>query len=396
MQFEFRIEGPAETCGNKCRSFVTATGAITAESARDFETFAKANNIRGATLVLDSDGGSVLGALALGRAVRKLEMITMVGRMLDLDAADGDAKRARLLPRAYCESMCAFVLLAGVERYVPAEARVLVHQIWLGDRRDDPTAANYSAEDLVLVQRDIGRLAQYTVEMGGGIDLLEAALRIPPWEPMRQLTRDELRGMNIVTADDAPIGAVAATTSSAVLASGARTAAGERSWVLADNSGARLLTRKHPLTIEGDDIGNFELSFTCGETGKDYNVSYVERRRLSDTGTPPKPLTGVDLMLHGKVTALKIVSSQSSGQPVELTSEARGKVPAELVKAFADLRSRSITVETTNAAISTHIRIGNVGVARNFQKLAEFCASREATVRSTDLRPGRIAADQPR
>ncbi len=107
------------------------------------------------------------------------------------------ASARRLLPQAYCESMCAFVLLAGVERRVPAEARVLVHQIWLGDRRDDPTAANYSAEDLVLVQRDIGRLAQYTVEMGGGIDLLEIALKIPPWEPMRLLSRDELRGMKI-------------------------------------------------------------------------------------------------------------------------------------------------------------------------------------------------------
>ena len=31
--------------------------------------------------------------------------------------------------------------------------------------------------------------------MGGGIDLLETALKIPPWEPMRQLSRDELRGM---------------------------------------------------------------------------------------------------------------------------------------------------------------------------------------------------------
>ena len=90
---------------------------------------------------------------------------------------------------SFCESMCAFVLLAGVERQVPAEARVMVHQIWLGDRRDDPTAANYSAEDLVVVQRDIGRLAQYTMEMGGGIDLLEIALKIPPWEPMRQLSR---------------------------------------------------------------------------------------------------------------------------------------------------------------------------------------------------------------
>ena len=71
-----------------------------------------------------------------------------------------------LSPNADCESMCAFVLLGGVRRSVPADARVMVHQIWLGDRREDPTAASYSAEDLVLVQRDIGRLAQYTAEMG--------------------------------------------------------------------------------------------------------------------------------------------------------------------------------------------------------------------------------------
>ena len=50
----------------------------------------------------------------------------------------------------------------------------MVHQIWLGDRREDPTAASYSAEDLVLVQRDIGRLARYTAEMGASADLLES------------------------------------------------------------------------------------------------------------------------------------------------------------------------------------------------------------------------------
>jgi len=51
--------------------------------------------------------------------------------------------------------MCTFVLLGGVQRYVPSDARVLVHQIWLGDRREDAVAANYTAEDLVVVQRDI-------------------------------------------------------------------------------------------------------------------------------------------------------------------------------------------------------------------------------------------------
>ena len=394
MHFELRLEGPSETCGTQCRTWVNATGAITAESARDFEAFAKNNNIRGATLVLDSDGGSVLGALALGRAVRRLSMTTMVGRLLDLNVADNGIKRAQLTPRAYCESMCAFVLLAGVKRFVPAEAQVLVHQIWLGDRRDDPTAANYSAEDLVLVQRDIGRLAQYTVEMGGGIDLLETALKIPPWEPMRQLTRDELRGMNIVTVDDLP-NVTLATTASPALANGSRIAIGERSWVIADNSGALHLTRKHPLTVEGEDIGHFELSFSCGETAKTFSVNYVERRRAGDTGNAAAPVANVELMLLGKIVPLKVVSSSSHGAPVVLDSVARGEVPADLMKAFADLRSRSINIETTNAATLTNIRIGNVGVARNFQKFAESCANREP-IRSTALRPGTIAADQPR
>ena len=151
-------------------------------------------------------------------------MTTTVGKTIDLSAAEGGKKRAKLQARAYCESMCAFVLLAGVERRVPAEARVMVHQIWLGDRRDDPTAANYSAEDLVVVQRDIGRLARYTVEMGGGVDLLEIALKIPPWEPMRMLSRDELRTMKVMTAGDAPDVSSGAATNSAALANGARTA----------------------------------------------------------------------------------------------------------------------------------------------------------------------------
>jgi hypothetical protein len=53
------------------------------------------------------------------------------------------------------------------------------------------------------VQRDIGRLAQYTVEMGGGVDLLETALRIPPWEPLYRLSGDELQRMRLNTIDTA-------------------------------------------------------------------------------------------------------------------------------------------------------------------------------------------------
>jgi hypothetical protein len=201
MRFEWQTEGPADQCGSDCRVWISATGVITENTAREFEAFARDGNVQGATLVLDSEGGSVLAALALGRTVRRLDMTTTVGKSIALPPGGDGKPRARLSPDAYCESMCAFLLLAGTRRYVPPEAHVLVHQIWLGDKSKRALEASYSAEELGIVQRDIGRIARYTVEMGGGIELLETALRVPPWKPMHALTADEMRRMQLATVD---------------------------------------------------------------------------------------------------------------------------------------------------------------------------------------------------
>ncbi|MET0537191.1 MAG: hypothetical protein ABWZ64_04445 [Xanthobacteraceae bacterium] len=203
MRFEWRREGPVDACGANCRTWISATGYITADTPREFENFAKDPKTRGAVLVLDSDGGSVLGTLALGRAIRSLDMITTVGKTIPLPANSRDGSRAALSSNATCESMCAFLLLAGSQRYVPPQAHVLVHQIWLGKKRKHALESNYSAEELNVVQRDIGRLAQYTVEMGGGVDLLETALRVPPWEPLYRLSADELQRMRLNTIEAA-------------------------------------------------------------------------------------------------------------------------------------------------------------------------------------------------
>src|SRR5262245_28763810 len=202
MRFEWRTEGPADQCGPRCRVWISATGVVTEATARDFEAFARdKGEVRGATLVLDSEGGSVLSAMALGRAIRRLDMTTTVGRTVLLPPADDGSTRATIARKATCESMCAFILLGGARRYVPPEARVLVHQIWLGSKSKRALESSYTAEELGLVQRDIGSLARYTVEMGGGIELIETALRVPPWEPMYALSADELRRMKVTTVD---------------------------------------------------------------------------------------------------------------------------------------------------------------------------------------------------
>ena len=201
MRFEWRREGPAEACGSDCRVWISATGYITADTPREFEAFTKDPTARGAVLVLDSDGGSVLGTLALGRSIRSLDMVTTIGRTTPVPGSANDDRRATISPNGNCESMCAFLLLAGSRRYVPPEAHVLVHQIWLGKKRKQALESSYSAEELNVVQRDIGRLAQYTIEMGGGVELLETALRIPPWEPLYRLSADELQRMRLSTTD---------------------------------------------------------------------------------------------------------------------------------------------------------------------------------------------------
>jgi hypothetical protein len=391
MQFELWTEGPAQACGDHCRTWVSAVGAITADTPRDFAAFAKTHKLEGITIALDSDGGSVLGALAFGRAIRKLGMTTTVGKTVDLNNTEAGLRRAKLQPRAYCESMCAFVLLAGVERRVPAEARVMVHQIWLGDRRDDPTAANYSAEDLVVVQRDIGRLARYTMEMGGGVDLLEIALKIPPWEPMRLLSRDELRTMKVMTAAGATEMSSAAATTSAALANGTRAAVNNRGWTIYARDGRPALGRTHPLTVEGDDVGAFELSFACGDSGRDYVINYIERRHADQDGRPPATLSEVELRMGGKSLPLKIVSSKPIEKTAGLNSTASGHLPADMLKAFAESGSRSMMIETASDATSTAIRIGNAGIARVLPKLTASCAAAAPRTRSsarTALRQG--------
>jgi hypothetical protein len=191
-------------CQPNCRGWISAVGIVTTDTPKDFDQFAQARQLEGrqldgVTIVLDSSGGSVNDAIALGRRWRGLGALTTVGISVANRTAHGE--RASVMPDAYCESMCVFLLLSGKTRYVPAAAHVRVHQIWMGDRADDARAASYTAEDLMIVERDIGRLAKYTFDMGGVGDLLSLSLNVPPWEELHELSPAELRLTRLITTD---------------------------------------------------------------------------------------------------------------------------------------------------------------------------------------------------
>lgn len=199
MPMKFSWVACQPNCKGRGLGWVSAVGIVTSDSPRDFDEFARGRELGGATIVLDSSGGSVNDSIALGRRWRTLGALTTVGTSILSRSAQGD--RASVMPEAYCESMCVFLLLSGKTRYVPEAAHVRVHQIWMGDRADDAKAASYTAQDLMIVERDIGRLAKYTFDMGGAGDLLSLSLNVPPWEDLHELSAAELRLTNLVTTD---------------------------------------------------------------------------------------------------------------------------------------------------------------------------------------------------
>src|SRR5688572_33012001 len=72
MKFSWNVD-------SQSRGWLSATGIVTSDTYQQFEELAKTHDLRGATVVLDSGGGSVLDAIKLGRRWRELRMSTTVG-----------------------------------------------------------------------------------------------------------------------------------------------------------------------------------------------------------------------------------------------------------------------------------------------------------------------------
>jgi hypothetical protein len=383
MHFTLFADGSQETCATTCRPLIGASGMITADTARQFIAFVRDNALQavpgaqpGATVVLESDGGSVLGALDLGRAIRRFGFATTVGRVVERRSAMS-IKYGENAGRADCQSMCSFVLLSGVQRSVPSAARVLVHQIWLGDRREDAVAANYTAEDLVVVQRDIGAILQYTTEMGGDVELVALSLRVPPWEPMRALTREELRRMKLDLDVEVPTAAAVVKTAAGPALpdeEAPQVPPNVRGWIAISRAGQSVLARTHPLTVEGERIGSFSLFIACGATPDTFTLTYRELRSGPVDRGLPRSITQIALVLDDHLQQLKIASSDRKVRGGELESVATTALPARLVHALSSDSPASMTLETDSVGNPrTVIRIGNVGFGRGFREVEKSC-----------------------
>ena len=144
--------------------------------------------------------------------------------------------------------------------------------------------------------------------------------------------------------------------------------------MIAQRDGSAALVRRHPLTVEGDKIGAFEVALACGATAGTYTVTYAETR-LSPDDRDAAAIRRVDLWIEGKTEPLDVVTSRLHASPRQLETVANGAIAADVVRSFADAGNDSITLRTiTGSAPGTMIRIGNTGFAQALPQLAASCA----------------------
>jgi hypothetical protein len=165
-----------------------ATGTITPGISQSFAAEVGKRGDYVKTVVLNSPGGSVTDALAMGRLIRERKFATEV-----------EAGK-------YCASSCPLVFAGGVERRAGDGATIGVHQV-----AALRSAANGPPRDEMNIAQNISaRCQRYLADMGVSLQVWVHAMETPH-DRLFVFKPDELKSLNMVTAAPAPIAAPPAT-----------------------------------------------------------------------------------------------------------------------------------------------------------------------------------------
>jgi hypothetical protein len=213
-------------CEPQCPEWIAAQGKIDGNSVARFKKVLRQLGDRKVPLLIDSNGGRVNEAFAIGRLARARGLDVVVSRTdLTTCALADTACRRRLraakvrlgLPKAEmskCASSCAFILAAGTRRLVGPMAYVGVHQIrsfYIYARvvrtyRFTATSKQLLSERRVTErvvetrtpQKTYDEIGRYFAEMGIGDGLLPLIVATPG-DRLHWLTSEELKATSLAT-----------------------------------------------------------------------------------------------------------------------------------------------------------------------------------------------------
>jgi hypothetical protein len=175
----------------KDRLHIIATGPIDLETPTHFVALmASIRRVRGtvdsATIEFDSPGGSLIGGMVLGRAIREYGFTTRVSQGRE------------------CSSACVIAFLGGVSRYVSGDGKLGVHQFASQPAIEHPDSPQFTGKDAIVDQDLVGQLLDYVKEMGVDADVVAIASRTPPSD-IHWLTKEEIVSTNCAKVIDNPL-----------------------------------------------------------------------------------------------------------------------------------------------------------------------------------------------
>jgi hypothetical protein len=158
-----------------------ATGTITPGTSQSFAAESERHGEYIKTVVLNSPGGSVSDALAMGQLIRAKRFATEVE------------------PGKSCVSSCPLVFVGGVDRRAGENATIGVHQVAAMH-----SAANGPPRDEMSVGQTISaRCQRYLGDMGVSLQVWVHAMETPH-DSLFVFKPDELKSLNIVTSAAVP------------------------------------------------------------------------------------------------------------------------------------------------------------------------------------------------
>ncbi len=165
------------------RWFIYLEGYIDNGATARLERVLDAERVRSAVVYLDSPGGHVVEAMALGRALRERGYATSVGVR-----APGSA-----LPRAgRCYSACPIAYAGGVRRSLEPGSVLGAHR----------AANSVPVPDETAFQQVVtGQVKDYLIQMGVSPELVTVMSGVPH-QAIRELTTDEAVRLRLVNAGD--------------------------------------------------------------------------------------------------------------------------------------------------------------------------------------------------
>jgi hypothetical protein len=223
-----KVRSDNAACRPDCPEWISAEGKIVTGSADALERTLATTGDRRLPIVINSAGGAVEDAMAMGRLIRAKRLAVVVAHTSLAPCAKGakicgEAKGDADSRGAYCASACTLALAGGVERYVSRQSYVGVHQMTevvsetqvkklykvhylklaglklelsrhlVGEQRTTSTAKR-TADDSVD-----GAVADYFAEMGVADPVMKLTLATPS-KSIHWLTADELRLSRLATA----------------------------------------------------------------------------------------------------------------------------------------------------------------------------------------------------